>query len=274
MPTYDFSGRVAFVTGAGHGQGRSHAVTYAEHGADVVVTDIAADQPEIAYDLSTSDELEETARLVEEEGQAALPLVMDVTEEDDIARAVGEAVDHFGRIDMLANNAGVLDSAKLVELDEDRWDTVVDTNLKGVWLCSKHVGRHFIEHGEGGKIVSTLSNGAFRGSPGQAGHYGASKWGVRGLTKTLAVELGEHGVNVNAVAPGGLMTPMTEGMMEEFGEELYERMQALTGEETPIHPEKMVEPRDVSEAYMWLSSDAARFVTGTVIRVDRGDTAV
>lgn len=274
MPEYDFSGQVALITGAGHGQGRSHAVTYAENGADVVVTDIAADQDDIAYELSTSDELEETASLVEAEGQEALPLVMDVTKEDDIERAVKEAVDHFGRIDFLANNAGVLDSSPLVELEQERWDTVLDTNMKGMWLCSKHVGRHFIERGEGGKIVSTLSNGAFRGSPGQAGHYGASKWGIRGLTKTLAVELGEYDVNVNAVAPGGVMTPMTRGMMEEFGEELYERMQELTGSATLIHPDQMVEPRDVSEAYMWLSSEAARYVTGAVIKVDQGDTVV
>ena len=273
MVEYDFSGQVAFITGAGHGQGRSHAVTYAENGADVVVTDIAADKEGVAYEQATTEELEETASLVEDEGQEALPLVMDVTEEDDVERAVEEAVSHFGRIDFLANNAGVLDSAKMVDLEEERWDAIVDTNLKGVWLCSKHVGRHFIERGEGGKIVSTASNGAFRGSIGRAGHYNAAKWGIRGITKTLAIELGEHGVNVNAVAPSGVGTPMIQSMSQLHGEELFEQMQELSGRSNLLNPGELIEPRDVSEAYMWLSSEAARYVTGITLPVDAGDTA-
>lgn len=273
MVQYDFSDKVAFITGAGHGQGRSHAEMYASHGADVVVTDIAADKEGVRYEQATSDDLEETADLVEAQGQEALALVMDVTEEDDVERAVSEAVDHFGKVDFLANNAGVLDSTRLVDLEEENWDAVVDTNLKGVWLCSKHVGQHFIERGGGGKIISTVSNGAFRGSTGRAGHYGAAKWGVRGLTKTLAIELAEYDVNVNAVAPTGVGTPMIEGMAGLFGEELFEKMQELGGISNLLTPGELIEPKDVSEAYMWLSSDAARFVTGHTLKVDAGDTA-
>ena len=271
MVDYDFGGQVAFVTGAAHGQGRSHAQHYAKHGADVVVTDVNHNKDTVPYDLGTADELDETASIVEDEGQEALTLDVDVSDEAAVEAAVEEAVDHFGKIDVLANNAGIESISEATEMDEAMWDELIDTNLKGVWLCSKHVGQHFIDRGDGGKIVSTASTSGFTGVPLGNAHYVAAKHGVRGLTKTLALELAEYDVNVNAVAPSAIDTPMVSGMVEAYGEEvLDEGAAALSGPFNIFDPGEMLESRDISEAYMWLSSDAARYVTGITLPVDAG----
>jgi SDR family mycofactocin-dependent oxidoreductase len=272
MVEYDFDGKVAFVTGAGHGQGRSHAQHYAKHGADVVVTDICENIETNPYDLSTADELEETAGIVEDEGQEALAIEMDVRKEDEVSAAVDEAVDHFGKIDILANNAGIFNAADMTEMPEQQWDEMIDTNLKGVWLCSKHVGQHFVERGDGGKIVTTSSAAGLVGSP-SAGHYVATKHGVLGLTKTLALELAEYDVNVNAVCPTGVQTPMIAGFSEAYGEEMMAEMGEFSGPWSVFEDVEMIEAEDVSEAYMWLSSDAARYVTGIGLPVDAGMTS-
>ncbi|MDQ2054568.1 mycofactocin-coupled SDR family oxidoreductase [Halobellus sp. H-GB7] len=269
MVEYDFSGQVAFVTGAAHGQGRSHAQHYAKHGADVVLTDINENMDTVKYDLGTPEELEETASIVEDEGQEALTVQMDVRDEAEVEAAVDEALDEFGHIDILANNAGIAHFGDLVEMDEAMWDEMLDTNLKGVWLCSKHVGKHFVERGDGGKIVSTSSIYGKVAGPG-SGHYIAAKHGVLGLTKTLALELAEYDVNVNAVCPTGVNTPMIDGVMEAYGEEALEEATEMTGPWNIFEDGGMIEASDISEAYMWLSSDAARYVTGIGLPVDAG----
>jgi SDR family mycofactocin-dependent oxidoreductase len=269
MVQYDFDGKVACVTGAAHGQGRSHAQHYARNGADVVVTDIGENMSTVPYDLGTADELQETADLVEAEGQEALAIEMDVRDESQVESAVDEAVDHFGHVDILANNAGIESMAELTKLTEEMWDELLDTNLKGVWLCSKHVGQHFIERGDGGKIVSTSSTA---GQVGIAtnGHYVAAKHGVIGLTKTLALELAEYDVNVNCIGPTGIDTPMVQGMTEAYGEEALEDIGAVAGPFNVFGDGGMIGPEHISEAYMWLSSDAARYVTGIYLPVDAG----
>lgn len=268
MPEYDFSGQVAFVTGAARGQGRSHAVAYAEHGADVVITDICEDLETSDYPLATKDDLQTTAELIEEEGQDVLPIKMDVRDDDQVKAAVEEAIEEFGKIDILANNAGIWNLEFLHEMSEQRWDEMMDTNLKGVWLCSKHVAQHMVERGEGGKIVSTTST-AGHGASFRGGHYATSKHGVVGLTRSFALELGEHGINVNAVAPTGVDTPMTNGLIENHGEEAIEEIGEYSGSWNVID-EGSIDPQDVSEAYLWLSSDAARYVTGVSLPVDAG----
>ena len=271
MPHYDFNGRVAFVTGAGRGQGRSHALHYANHGADVVVTGGSCGIETSQYPLASMADLQETARLVEETGSQALPIRVDVRDEAMVEAAVAEAIDRFGHIDILANNAGIWNVTDLVEMDEQRWDELVDSDLKGAWLCAKHVGKHFIERGDGGKIVSTTSTASLIGTKG-SGHYAAAKHGVVGLTKTLALELAPHGVNVNCVAPTGVDTPMIGGIIETMGEEALASVSDASGSMNVLD-EQLLEPRDVSEAYMWLSSDAARYVTGVTLPVDAGMTA-
>ncbi|MFW5956372.1 MAG: SDR family oxidoreductase, partial [Halorhabdus sp.] len=213
-------------------------------------------------------ELDETARLVEEQGQDALVVRADVRNEAGVKAAVTEALDTFGAIDVLANNAGIWNVTDLVEMDERRWDELVDSCLKGTWLCAKHIGQHFIERGAGGKIVSTASTAGLVGAKG-SGHYAAAKHGVVGLTKTLALELASHGVNVNAVAPTGVATPMIDGILETTGEEALASVSDASGSMNVLD-EQLIDPRDVSEAYMWLSSDAARYVTGVTLPVDAG----
>jgi SDR family mycofactocin-dependent oxidoreductase len=272
MVEYDFTGQVAFVTGAARGQGESHAVNYAKHGADVVVTDICRDVETNPYELGTREELDQTAERIESEGGEALVLELDQRDEAAVEAAVAEAVDQFGRIDVLANNAGIFNSTELVQMDEQMWDQMLDTNLKGVWLCSKHVGKHFIERGGGGNIVSTSSVAGLLGSP-MSGHYVAAKHGVIGLTKTLALELAEYDVNVNAVCPTGVDTPMIAGYTEHYGEEMLEELGAMTGPWNVFGDGGMIDAQDISEAYMWLSSDAARYVTGIALPVDAGFTS-
>ncbi|AOW79425.1 short-chain dehydrogenase/reductase SDR [Halodesulfurarchaeum formicicum] len=268
MVEYDFNGQVAFVTGAARGQGRSHAVAYAENGADVVVTDICEDVETSDYPLSSREDLEKTAELVEEEGQEALVIEMDVRDDAEVQAAVEKAVDHFGHIDILANNAGIWNLDFLHEMSEEKWDEMIDIDLKGVWLPSKYVAQHMVERGEGGKIVSTAST-AGHGASYRGGHYTAAKHGVVGLTRSLAIELGEYGINVNCVSPTGIDSPMTRMLIEEHGQDSIDELEEYTGKWN-VMDEGPVEPRDVSEAYLWLSSDAARYVTGSALPVDAG----
>jgi SDR family mycofactocin-dependent oxidoreductase len=273
MPEYDFSGKVAFVTGAAHGQGRVHAQHYAKHGADVICVDIGENMETVPYDMGTPEELEETASMVEDQGQEALTVQADVSDEAQVEAAVGEALEEFGHIDILANNAGIATFTDMVEMDEAMWDEMIDVNLKGVWLCAKHVGKHFVDRGDGGKIVSTSSTAGLVGNLG-AGHYSAAKHGVIGLTKTLALELAEYDVNANAVCPTAINTPMVQGVTEAYGEEALAGMGELAGPFNIFDPEAgVIEEQDITEAYMWLSSDAARYVTGVALPVDAGFSA-
>jgi NAD(P)-dependent dehydrogenase (short-subunit alcohol dehydrogenase family) len=163
--------------------------------------------------------------------------------------------------------------AAATKMDEEMWDELVDINLKGVWLTAKHVGQHFIDRGDGGKIVNTASISGMTGVPTENVHYVSAKHGVIGLTKTLALELAEYDVNVNAVCPGAIDTPMVSGMIEAYGEEALEVSEDFGGPFNIFDPDAMLESQDITEAYMWLSSDAARYVTGIALPVDAGFTA-
>ncbi len=270
MASYEFDGRVAFVTGAARGQGRSHAWEYAEHGADVVVTDICSNDAEAPYELGGREDLEATAEGVEDRGGTALVRPMDVTDAAEVDAVVEAAIDRFGRIDFLANNAGVAPISLLTDLEESTWDRALEVNLKGTWLCAKHVAAQMRGQADGGAIVNTSSTAGLRAAPGQ-GHYTAAKHGVIGLTKCLAVELAADGVRVNAVCPAAVETPMTDGIVEAMTEEV-----AAIAEDagTSNFLGEIIEPRDVSAAFMWLSSDDARYVTGVALPVAGGTTAV
>ena len=270
MARYDFDDRVAFVTGAARGQGRAHSLAYADNGADVVVTDVCETADESKYDLSGREQLEATAEEVRDRGGEALALEMDVSDEAAVERAVEEALDRFGRIDILANNAGVAPVSGLMDLDERTWDLALDVNLKGMWLCAKYVGSHMIDRGEGGRIVNTSSTAGFVASPG-LGHYTAAKHGVIGLTKTLAMELAPHDVTVNAVCPTAVDTGMTSGIVETIDPEIGEI--AEQGGTDNVFTD-ILQPEDVSAAFMWLSSDDARFVTGVALPVDAGALSI
>ena len=274
MPEYDFGGKVAFVTGAARGQGESHALAYADHGADVVALDIGESKEGVPYDLGTGDELEATVAGIEERDQEGLAIEADVSQAATVEAAVEAALDEFGRIDVLANNAGVTTFGKALDIDEATWDALLGTNLKGPWLCAKHVGRHMVERGEGGRIVNTSSNAGLVGAPFLP-HYTAAKHGVIGLTKTLALELAEHDITVNAVCPTSVETPLLAESGAVYGDEPMEEMARVGGPSNLFGDEEtfLIQPEDVTAAFMWLSSDAARYVTGIALPVDAGFTA-
>ena len=268
MVEYDFSDAVALVTGAARGQGRSHALRYAEHGADVVAADVCETDDASTYEMADDSELAETVSLAEERGADALGVQMDVSEEGQVEAGVDRAVSEFGRIDVLANNAGVAPVSGLMDLDEATWDHTVDVDMKGMWLCAKHVGQHMIERGEGGRIVNTSSTAGLAASPG-LGHYTAAKHGVVGLTKTLAAELAPHDVTVNAVCPTAVDTEMTAGIVESIDDDVAE-IAEQSGPDNLFTD--IMQPEDVSAAFMWLSSEDARFVTGVALPVAAGAT--
>lgn len=270
FPEYDFHDTVVMITGAARGMGRSHALSFAEHGADIVALDIGENTEGLETERASTDDLDQTVTDIAAKGVDVLPVLADVTAESEVERAVEEAVDEFGRIDVLINNAGVGDFGLLTEISEDQWDAVVDINMKGVWLCSKHVGKHFIDRGEGGKIVSTSSTTGVVGQYGM-GHYSASKHGVIGFTKSLALELAEHDVTVNCVLPTGTDTPGVSETSRVYGSEYVERAQELSGPWNILSDDK-IDPEHVSQAFLWLASDAATFVTGAALPVDAGFT--
>lgn len=270
MVTYDFTDEVAFVTGAARGQGRSHALRYAEHGAKVVVTDIGVDAGSSPAPTAPPEELAETVDDIEDRGGTAVGIPLDVSVEREVEEAVGRAIDEFGHIDFLANNAGIAPVSGLLDLEEPVWDETLDVDLKGMWLTAKHVGRHMRDRGEGGRIINTSSTAGLFASPG-LGHYSAAKHGVIGLTKTLAAELADDGIRVNAVCPTAVNTAMTAGIVESMPGHLadvatYTQPDTLFG--------RILQPEDVSAAFMWLSSEESRFVTGIALPVAAGATAV
>lgn len=270
-PVYEFDGSVVFVTGAARGLGRAIARRFAASGADIVLADVCADLPANPYGLATDDDLRETARLVEREGTDALALEVDVRDAAAVESAVDRSVDHFGGIDVLVSNAGIWNVEDAVELSEDRWDEVVETNLQGTWNCLEHVGGYMVEADSGGRVVCTSSIGGHVGTAGAA-HYAAAKHGVVGLVESAAVDLAADGVRVNAVTPTGMDTPMIDETVERVGEEPLERVSDACGSMNVLDGD-LLDPADVAEAYLWLASDAARYVTGVTLPVDAGALA-
>lgn len=201
-------GRVALVTGAARGQGRAHAIRLANEGADIIAVDVCAPiSTTIRYPAATSDELVETARAVEDSGRKALVREIDIRNLVDLQQLVADAVDQFGRLDIVVANAGVLSFGRLWEMSEEHWDTVIDVNLSGTWRTLRATVPAMVNLGNGGSIIIVSSTTGLKATPGN-GHYSASKHGLVGLTNALAVELGEYGIRVNSVHPYAVSTPM------------------------------------------------------------------
>ncbi|HEX8087949.1 MAG TPA: SDR family oxidoreductase [Blastocatellia bacterium] len=247
-----FAGKVVFVTGAANGIGRATALAFAREGASVMVADVSEQGNH------------ETARLVEEAGGRALAVRCDVSREMDVKAALDQTVEAFGRLDFAFNNAGVEQrNAAVAEFAEEEWDQIMDTNLRGVFLCMKYEIPLMLKQG-GGAIVNTSSGAGVIGIKG-GGAYAASKHGVIGLTRSAALDYAAQNIRVNAVAPGYIATPM----MDRFTGGTAEGRTKVISEE-PVG--RMGQPEEIANAVLWLCSDASSFVIGHALVVDGGQT--
>lgn len=239
-------GKVAIITGSARGIGKATAVKFVKEGAKVVICDVNLEQ------------VNETVEELKKMGGEAIGLKVDVTDRESVNKLIKDTVAAFGKLDVMVNNAGITADNTLLKMSEAEWDRVINVNLKGVFNCGQAAATYMAENG-GGVILNASSVVGIYGNFGQT-NYAATKWGVIGMTKTWAKELGKKGIRVNAVAPGFIMTPMTEKMPEKVLEMMKEK--------SPL--KSLGYPEDIANAYCYLASDEARFVTGTVLSVDGG----
>jgi len=249
----NLDGKVALVTGAGSGIGRSTALTFAREGARVVVSDIVVEGGE------------ETVSQIKKAGGEAFFIRTDVSKAADVEALVNKTMEIYGRLDYAANNAGIDgEIAMLPDFLENEWDRVVGIDLKGVWLCMKYEIPRMLESG-GGAIVNTSSMAGLVGFPAKA-PYVASKHGVIGLTRTAALEYSAQGIRVNAVCPGVIHTTMVGELLESMPEVIDS-----LNKQAPVG--RIGQPEEIAEAIVWLCSDAASFVTGHALAIDGGYVA-
>ena len=251
MISFDYTGKVVIVTGGASGIGKSVILEFAKAGADVVVADI---------DFKTAQKTADEARAM---GAAALAVAVDVTSEEDLMTMTNAAMEKFGRIDFLVNNAGIANRASIFDLSEDMWDKCMDINLKSMWLATRSVLKVMIAQG-GGRVVNL---GSITGKDG--GHhvgvdYAASKAGVHVLTKRCASDVADKNITVNAVAPHAVNTAMAAGHGSKGVEEIIKRV--------PVH--RLCEPEEIAALIMFLCSDMAGFITGQTIHINGGTIMV
>ena len=237
---------MALVTGAAQGIGKAIALLLARNGADMVVSDI------------NLEKAEETAKEIRAIGPKAMAVKVDVANLRDVEQMVTGILEKLAKIDILVNNAGITRDKLILRMTEEDWDAVLGVNLKGTFNCTKAVVRHMAKQ-RSGKIVNIASVVGEMGNAGQA-NYSASKAGVIGLTKTIAREYAQRGINVNAIAPGYIETPMTEALPEKAKEELRKL----------IPMERLGKPEDVAEAVLFLVSEESSYMTGQVLNVNGG----
>jgi (+)-trans-carveol dehydrogenase len=270
-------GKVALVTGAGRGQGRSHALKLASEGADVIAVDIGDRGVEtISYELASEADLDSTVKEIEGTGRRAVKAVADVRSLSELQSAVDAGLSELGKIDIVCANAGIGSWAVAWEMTEQQWKDMIDINLTGVFNATRAALPTMVERGEGGSVVLTSSTAGLRAYANTA-HYTAAKHGVIGLMKVLAQEAGPHRIRVNAVCPTTVRTPLVindstfelfaphlENPTEDDVREPFESLNILPGV-------AWIEPEDVSDAVLFLCSDAAKFITGVALPIDAGN---
>ncbi|MFC5676010.1 mycofactocin-coupled SDR family oxidoreductase [Aeromicrobium endophyticum] len=269
-------GKVAFITGAGRGQGRAHALRLAEEGADIIALDILEDIPGLAYPMATMADRDETVAKIEAMGRRIVFEKADVRDLDRLHEVAAQGVAELGSIDIVLANAGAGSPGVSYEMSEDSFTDTIDRFLTSTWRTIRAVAPLMIEAGRGGSIILTSSTSGLVGVPGMA-HYVAAKHGVTGLMKACAIDLGPFDIRVNAIASTTVNTPMIQnpairaawtGDPDSTDEQVVEVMSAMHILDVP-----WVEPVDISHAVLWLASDEARFITGATIPVDAGALA-
>jgi SDR family mycofactocin-dependent oxidoreductase len=261
-------GKVAFITGAARGQGRSHAIRLAEEGADIIAVDICKDYDSVGYPMGTADDLAETVKQVEALDRRIVANEADVRDTAALKAALDEGVAQLGRLDIVCANAGICTVQSWDDVTSTVWQDTIGTNLTGVWNTMVAAAPHLIKSG-GGSIICTSSTAGIKGLPYLA-PYVAAKHGVVGIAKTMANELARHNIRVNTVHPTGVDTPMVAGLGG---------LDSLIGKDPNLGPIFMntlpveaTQPRDISNAVLFLASDEARYVTGLEFTVDAGNT--
>jgi SDR family mycofactocin-dependent oxidoreductase len=272
--TGPLAGKVAFVTGAARGQGRSHAVRLAREGADIIAVDICGPMGSVAYDLGTSADLAETVSEIEDLDRRVYSQRADVRSFEEVKHALDAGISALGRLDIVCANAGITSFGATHELTGDQWGELIGVNLTGVWHTAKAAIPHLLRQGQGGSIILTSSTCGTRAYPNLA-HYVAAKHGVIGLMKTMAMELAENSIRVNCVSPTQVDTPMimNESAFRLFRPDLEHPTRedyAPASQSTNTLPIPWVEPADVSAAVAFLASDSARYITGVNLPVDAG----
>jgi NAD(P)-dependent dehydrogenase (short-subunit alcohol dehydrogenase family) len=261
-------GKVAIITGGARGNGLAAAKCLAGEGADIVIADICENMNTLPYDLATPEVMAEAVKEIEAMGRKALGIKCDVRKAADVEAMVKQVKDTFGKIDILVNNAGNSSMIAIAEMSEEIWDEVIDTHLKGTFLCCRYVLPHMIDQ-HSGKVVSISSVGGQRGF-GMGGHYCAAKHGIIGLNKSIAMEVADHNINANVVCPGTVWTDMMKGIAEYFGIEGDDaKEQFFAGH---LMKEREVTPEDIGRAVLWLCIEDSQNITGNMITVDQGWT--
>ncbi|GAB3306292.1 mycofactocin-coupled SDR family oxidoreductase [Geodermatophilus aquaeductus] len=269
-------GKVAFITGAARGQGRSHALRLAQEGADVIAVDRCADVPTVGYPMATEADLAETVRQVEALDRRIVARTADVRDTAALKAAVDEGVAELGRLDIVLANAGIASFAPVEDLTDEMWDEMIDINLTGVFKTVRAAIPHLRAHGQGGAIVLTSSTAGIKGL-GNLAHYVAAKHGVVGLVKTFANEFAPDMIRVNSVHPTAVSTDMIHNR-KTYGNFVPDKPEDEVTQDdvAPLFqglnamPVPWVETADISNAIVWLVSDDARYVTGVQLPVDAG----
>lgn len=269
-------GKVALVTGAARGQGRSHALRLAEEGAEIVAVDLCAQIDTVPYGMSRPEDLAETAKRIEELDRRVVTQEADVRDGGSLEAAVSAGLSEFGHIDVVCANAGIFSYAPTWEMTDQMWEDMLAVNVTGVWKTLRAALPSMIERGQGGSLVLTSSTAGLRGFANMV-HYTAAKHGVVGIMRTMVQEVSQYNIRCNAVHPTAVDTDMIQNkpMYQLFlpdakPEELTRENYGAAFQALHTMPHPWVEARDISNAVLWLASDESRYVTGQTIAVDLG----
>lgn len=261
----DFENKVAFITGAAHGQGRATALALAKEGADIAAFDVAKKIEYPAYEFGTSDELKQLKEDIEALGRRCLIAAGDVRDDQAVTDAVKRTIETFGKIDILFNNAGICAYAEVDKMTDEEWNAMIDINLKGPFNVARRVVP-YMKEAKSGVIINNSSVMGLRGG-NRLSHYTASKWGLTGLTKAWAIELAPYNIRVVSIHPTGVNTPMNDGLAAMEGMTPIEIAERSAGN---LQPVPWIEPEDTANLVLFLASDKARYCTGGQYLVDAG----